>query len=140
MQTISAAEISPAQRALVVEDNEQVAYLLEFLLGRAGFDVVVARNGRDAESVLASELKLDIILLDLVLPHMDGFQLLMQVRENPDRKDIPVIILSGKSLETDVVRAFELGADDYVTKPFRPAELIARLNRLNERRKPLEGR
>jgi len=140
MQFIATPDSRPGRRALVVEDNEQTAYLLEFLLDRAGIDVVTARSGRMAESVLSSDVPLDLVLLDLVLPHVDGFQLLMQIRESPDRRRIPVLILSGRSLESDVVRAFELGADDYLTKPFRPAELIARLNRLTERCSAAIGR
>ena len=136
MQANAVSQIAPARRALVVEDDEQTAYLLEFLLERAGFDVTVARSGRDAEDVLATSSPLDIILLDLVLPHVDGFQLLMQIRERGRYGNLPVVVLSAKSLEADVVRAFELGADDFVSKPFRPAELIARLNRLTERRAP----
>jgi len=133
MQANAVSQIVAARRALVVEDDEQTAYLLEFLLNRAGFDVTVARSGRDAECVLASNTPLEIILLDLVLPHVDGFQLLMQIREQGCYANVPVVVLSAKSLEADVVRAFELGADDYVGKPFRPAELIARLNRLTGR-------
>jgi len=134
MQANAISQIAAARRALVVEDDEQTAYLLEFLLNRAGFDVTVARSGRDAESVFATNTPLDIILLDLVLPHVDGFQLLMQIREHGRYSNLPIVVLSAKSLEEDVVRALELGADDYVSKPFRPAELIARLDRLTGRR------
>jgi DNA-binding response OmpR family regulator len=135
MQANAVSEIAQNRRALVVEDDEQTAYLLEFLLNRAGFDVAVARSGRDAQNLLEAEAALDIVLLDLVLPQVDGFQLLMQIRERTRYSNLPVVILSAKSLETDVIRAFELGADDYISKPFRPAELIARLNRLSERRR-----
>lgn len=120
----------PATRALIVEDNEHTAYLLEFMLERAGYDVTAVDNGRDAEHLIESEATVGIVLLDLMLPHVDGFQLLMQVRESPLWRNVPVIVVSAKVTEADVVRAFELGADDYVTKPFRPHELLARIRRL----------
>lgn len=120
-----------ALRALVVEDSEYTAYFLTFMLERAGYEVVAIDNGRDAEKLIESgESSFDIILLDLMLPHVDGFQLLMKIRESSAWQRIPVVVLSGRTLESDVVRAFELGADDYVMKPFRPQELLARLSRL----------
>lgn len=120
----------PAGRALVIEDSEHTAYLLAFMLERAGYDVTTVGNGRDAQMLLAGSRTTDVILLDLMLPYVDGFQLLMQIRESPEWRSVPVLVLSRKSLESDVVRAFELGADDYVTKPFRPQELLARIRRL----------
>ncbi|HEU4619730.1 MAG TPA: response regulator [Gammaproteobacteria bacterium] len=121
-----------APRALVVEDSEHTAYLLAFMLERAGYAVTTAPNGRDAERVLSGEDPVDVVLLDLVLPHVSGFELLMQMRENPRRRSTPVVVLSGKGLEADVVRAFDLGADDFVSKPFRPQELMARIRRLTD--------
>jgi DNA-binding response OmpR family regulator len=117
-------------RALVIEDSEHTAYLLAFMLERAGYAVTTVRNGRDAEALIGGECKADVVLLDLMLPHVDGFELLTQMRESAPWRDVPVLVLSGLVLESDVVRAFDLGADDYVTKPFRPPELLARVNRL----------
>jgi DNA-binding response OmpR family regulator len=117
-------------RALVIEDSEYTAYLLAFLLERAGYDVTTVRNGRDAQTTIGGDASFDVVLLDLMLPHLDGFELLTQLRERPGWHSVPVLILSAKVLEGDVVRAFELGASDYVTKPFRPQELLARVNRL----------
>jgi two-component system alkaline phosphatase synthesis response regulator PhoP len=119
-----------APRALIIEDSEHTAYLLAFILERAGYDVTTVGNGRDAEALLAGARTADVVLLDLMLPYVDGYALLMQIRENAEWRDVPVIVISGKSLEADVVRTFELGADDYVTKPFRPRELLARIRRL----------
>jgi DNA-binding response OmpR family regulator len=124
------AKPNSAPHALVIEDSEHTAYLLEFMLERAGYVVTTVMNGRDAESLIAGERGADVVLLDLMLPHVDGFELLMQIRESPEWQHVPVLVLSGKVLESDVVRAFELGADDYVTKPFRPQELLARVHRL----------
>jgi DNA-binding response OmpR family regulator len=107
------------------------------MLERAGYHVTAVGNGRDAEGLFAGERTADVVLLDLMLPYVDGFQLLIQVRENPQWRGVPVLVLSGKSLEADVVRTFELGADDYVTKPFRPQELLARIRRLTRTSWPL---
>ena len=119
-----------AQRILVVEDNEHTAYMLEFLLHRAGYEVIVAENGRDAQEVMRNVRPVDAIILDLMLPYVSGYQILIDARENPIWRDVPILVLSGKVLEMDVVRALDEGADDYVTKPFRPQELLARIRRL----------
>ncbi len=116
-------------RALVVEDDEHIAYLLEFMLQRAGYDVMVAANGRDAQAVIENEPPVDIILLDLMLPYISGYQLIREIREDHSWRHVPIVVLSGKVLESDVVRALDLGATDYVAKPFRPLELLARLRR-----------
>ncbi len=115
---------------LVVEDSETTAYLLTFILERAGYRVSTVNNGRDAENLIERDSPADAVVLDLILPYVDGFQLLMRMHEQPAWKAVPVIVLSVKTLEADVVRAFELGADDFVAKPFRPQELLARLRRL----------
>ena len=117
-------------RALVVEDNEHVAYMLEFLLRRAGYDVIAASNGRDAQAAIDNIPPVDVILLDLMLPYVSGYQLISEVRDNPEWQHVPIVVLSGKVLEEDIVRALDLGANDYVTKPFRPEELLARLRRI----------
>ena len=117
-------------RALVVEDNEHVAYMLEFLLGRAGYDVIAVSNGRDAQAAIDNIPPVDVILLDLMLPYVSGYQIISEVRENSVWQHVPIVVLSGKVLEEDIVRALDLGANDYVTKPFRPEELLARLRRI----------
>ena len=139
MSAIPRAVPNAAPRALVIEDSEHTAYLLAFILERAGYDVTTVGNGRDAEALLAGERKADVIVLDLMLPYVDGFELLMQIRESAQWRAVPVLVLSGKSLEADVVRTFELGADDYVTKPFRPQELLARVRRLTHGSHPWAG-
>jgi len=133
--------VAPAQqfsthRALVVEDNEHVAYMLEFMLERAGYDVILAANGRDAQAAIENVDPVDVVLLDLMLPYISGYQLITEIRDNHDWQYVPIVVLSGKVLEEDIVRALDLGANDYVTKPFRPEELLARLRRVvadNER-------
>ncbi len=117
-------------RALVVEDNEHIAYMLDFILRRAGYDVIAAGNGQEAQAAIGGIEPVDVILLDLMLPYVSGFQLISEVRASPEWQHVPILVLSGKVLEQDIVRAFDLGASDYVTKPFRPEELLARLRRL----------
>lgn len=116
-------------RALVVEDNEHVAYTLDFILKRAGYDVIPIANGRDAQAAITNLVPVDVILLDLMLPYVSGFQLIREIREDVLWQHVPIVVLSGKVLEEDIVRALDLGANDYVTKPFRPEELLARLRR-----------
>lgn len=118
-----------AAHALIIEDNEHTAYLLRFMLERAGYAVTLAGNGRDAARLLDQDIGVDIELLDLMLPYVDGFELLTQMRERPHWQHVPVIVVSGRTTEADVVCAFELGADDYVRKPFPPHELLARVRR-----------
>ena len=122
-------EILASRRILVVEDNEHVLYMLEFLLRRAGYDVIAAENGRDAKAVISNVAPVDAILLDLMLPYVSGYQLIEEVRDHAVWQYVPIIVLSGKVLEDDIVHALDLGANDYVTKPFQPQELLARLRR-----------
>lgn len=140
MSATPQSEPRPVARALVIEDSEHIAYLLGFLLERAGYEVTTVDNGRDARTLLAGERTADVVLLDLMLPYVDGYQLLTQIRESPGWRSVPVLVLSGKALEADAVRSFELGADDYVPKPFRPHELLARIGRLTRGVSPAESR
>ncbi len=118
-----------AATALVVEDSEHVAYLLEYMLEREGFEVLVANNGRDAADFVAQLPPPDIVLLDVMLPYKDGFEIVREIRHSDAWADTPVIMLSARSLEEDVVRALEAGANDYVMKPYNPRELLARIKR-----------
>lgn len=116
--------------ALVVEDNEHIAMLVQFMAERQGFDVVLARDGRAAQQLIQSAAAPAIVILDIMLPYVDGFQLIREIRENAQWKLCPVIMLSGKSQEKDIVRALDAGANDYLVKPFLPEELLARIRRL----------
>lgn len=126
------AKLEPltTHRILVVEDNEHVLYMLEFLLRRAGYDVIAVSNGRDAQSAVENLAAVDVVLLDLMLPYVSGYQLIEEIRGNHDWQHVPIIVLSAKVLEEDIVQALDLGANDYVAKPFRPEELLARLRRI----------
>jgi DNA-binding response OmpR family regulator len=120
------------ERVLVVEDNEHAAYLLRTLLERAGYSVVVSPDGRDALEKLASMEPVDLVMLDLMLPYVSGYQVLIEARQNPKWRRVPIVVVTARTLEMDAVRALETGANDFVRKPFSPEELVARVRRAIE--------
>jgi DNA-binding response OmpR family regulator len=122
-------EFSAPQRLLIVEDDVHMAYLLGYLAERERFAVETIAEGRMAAERIDTGPAVDLVLLDVMLPYMDGFELLARIRANPAWQGVPVIILTSKTREHDAVRALSLGADDYLTKPFSPPELVARIRR-----------
>jgi CheY-like chemotaxis protein len=125
----SAKQSTEGSRILLVEDNESIADILRFIFEREGFQVEIACDGREAKQRIANGPPPDIVLLDMILPFVNGLQLVGVVRSNPAWRDVPVVVLTGKSLETDIVGALDAGADDYLVKPFQPGELVARVRR-----------
>jgi len=117
------------QSVLVVEDNEHAAYLLRTLLEHAGYAVSVSPDGRDALAKLGSMEPVDLVILDLMLPYVSGYQVLIEARQNPKWRHVPIIVVTARTLEMDAVRALETGANDFVRKPFQPEELVARVRR-----------
>jgi DNA-binding response OmpR family regulator len=113
----------------IVEDDQIVAKLLKHTLTRRGYLVEVAHSGREAIEKL-DELPPNLILLDIILPHFDGFEILKKIRAKNEWSEVPTIMLTSKTQELNVVRAFDCGANDYVTKPFQMEELVARIRRL----------
>jgi DNA-binding response OmpR family regulator len=126
---IEQAPKATAERVLIVEDNEHAAYLLRTLLERAGYAVVVSPDGRDALAKLGAMDPVDVVILDLMLPYVSGYQVLIEARQNPKWQRVPIVVVTGRTLEMDAVRALETGANDFVRKPFSPDELIARVRR-----------
>jgi DNA-binding response OmpR family regulator len=118
-----------AERILVVDDEESIVHLIAYNLRRAGYDVLTAANGEDALAV-ARQASPDLVILDLMLPGMDGFDVLKELRRGAE---IPVLLLTARGEEIDRVVGFELGADDYVTKPFSPRELVGRVKAILRR-------
>lgn len=108
---------------LVVDDNKEIVYSISELLKYEGYEVMKAYDGLEALK-LASENKIDLIILDVMMPKMNGLSALMKVREY---SKTPVIMLSAKTEESDIVSGLMLGADDYIEKPYKPAELLARV-------------
>lgn len=113
-------------KILVVDDEVHIGELIVFNLEKEGHRVRLALTGLEALDLLDKE-KPDLMVLDLMLPEMDGLEICRRVRQKPDLADIPIIMLTAKSEEFDKVLGLELGADDYLTKPFSPRELVARV-------------
>ena len=115
------------KRVLVVDDEKDIAELITYNLRRHGFDVINAFDGNEALDLAAHESP-DLILLDLMLPGVDGIEVARRLKADGRTAPIPVIMLTAKAEETDVVVGLTLGADDYITKPFSPKILLARVN------------
>ena len=122
-------------RLLLVEDDPALTDLLQWHFGREDFDVVHTGNGEEALA-LAAEVPPDIILLDWMIEGVSGLEVCRQLRRAPATAAVPVIMLTGRTEEADRVRGLENGADDYVTKPFSPRELIARVRAVLRRARP----
>ncbi|OPX91337.1 response regulator transcription factor [Pelotomaculum sp. PtaB.Bin117] len=120
---------------LVVDDEVNILQLLKFNLTREGYQVIEATNGHDAIK-LTGEKTPDLIILDKMLPELDGFDVLRILKNNRQSASIPVIMLSARSEMLDKVLGLELGADDYITKPFSPRELVARVKVHLRRKQP----
>ncbi|MDD5634307.1 MAG: response regulator transcription factor [Candidatus Omnitrophica bacterium] len=126
------------EKILIVEDEKDIVKMLEYNLKKEGFRTVATGNGEDALD-LVKRKQPDLIILDLMLPGMDGLEVCKGVRKENTAVYIPIIMLTAKSQEPDKIVGLELGADDYMTKPFSPRELIARikaiLRRVNKKEK-----
>ncbi|MCS6318164.1 MAG: response regulator transcription factor [Nitrospira sp.] len=114
---------------LMVEDEEDTASLLKFLLERASYRVVHAKDGRSAQELVDTMEKPDIILLDVMLPFLSGLQVLTYIRSKTAWEKVPIVMLTADGSEHDIKRALESGANDYMLKPFNPRELTSRLKR-----------
>lgn len=115
---------------MVVEDDIIVGKLLKHTLTQRGFDVQVVADGRLAISNIQNQNPPNLVLLDILLPFADGFEILHAIRNQSSWQDVPIVMLTSKTQEASVVRAFENGANDYVTKPFQVEELMSRIRRL----------
>jgi two-component system phosphate regulon response regulator PhoB len=121
------------EKILVVDDEEDILELVRYNLAREGYNVSCATSGEAALKMSASE-SIDLIILDLMLPGIDGLEVARRLKENAGTRDTPIVMLSAKGEEADIVTGLELGADDYVTKPFSPRILIARIKAVIRRR------
>jgi DNA-binding response OmpR family regulator len=118
------------KKLLLCEDDNHIALLVEFTVEDVGFEVERYANGSKAAARLAEPPMPDIVVLDLMLPGMNGIEILREVKADPARASTPVVILSARAKDADRAQAVESGASAYLTKPFNPAELIATLERL----------
>jgi two-component system alkaline phosphatase synthesis response regulator PhoP len=114
-------------RILVVDDEIYIVHILDFSLGMEGYEVITALDGEQALEKARAE-KPDLIVLDIMMPKLDGYETCKILKSEPDTKDIPVILLSAKGRNVDQKIGFEVGADDYITKPFSPRKLVERIN------------
>ena len=117
---------------LVVDDEEDIRELVRFNLAREGLQVSCADSGEKALEIIKSKT-VDLVVLDLMLPGMDGFAVTKYVKSDPIARHVPIIMLTAKGSESDVVTGLELGAEDYVTKPFSPRVLVARVHKVLRR-------
>ena len=124
-----------ATKVLVVEDEADVAEMIRYNLGKEGYDVRLSGNGADALRQ-AKEARPDVILLDIMVPQLNGWEICRRLKQDRDTQAIPVIMVTGRVEEGDKVLGFEMGADDYVTKPFSPRELMARVRAVSRRGRP----
>jgi len=128
------------EHILVIDDEEDISELIRFNLAREGYSVSVAHSGEDglslAQSKLAQGKQPNLVLLDLMLPGMDGFDVCKALKSDPILKTIAIIMLTAKGEDADVVTGLELGADDYVIKPFSPRVLLARVKNVLRHKRP----
>ena len=124
------SEAASARTALVVEDDPDIGRLLQWVLQREGFAVTLVADGRKAVEHIESGAPARLVILDLMLPQVSGHEILATLRAREPWRAVPVIMLTAKSQEKDIVKALDAGASDYMLKPFQPAELRARIRRL----------
>ena len=120
---------------LIVEDEESILELIAINLHQAGFNPIRSLNAEYAENIISEALP-DLIILDWMLPGMSGVEFTKRVRGNPNTKNIPIIMLTAKSDESNKLKGLDTGTDDYMTKPFSPKELIARIKAVLRRKNP----
>ena len=111
---------------VLAEDDHQIASLVKFKLEKDGYTVHLGENGRVALDLINQTVP-DMVILDVMMPVMDGFDVLRTIKSSDDTSSIPVIMLTARVMEEDVLKGFDLGAVDYMTKPFSPSELSARV-------------
>ena len=118
-----------ARKILACDDEAAILRLVQTNLERAGYDVATAADGREALEKLGAE-RPDLVILDVMMPYVDGFGILQEIRRDPATRDLPVILLTAKSTDADTLRGWQEGADSYLTKPFNPKELLAFVDRI----------
>jgi two-component system phosphate regulon response regulator PhoB len=121
-----------AERILVVDDERDILELLDYNLSKEGYKVTGVTTGEEALEA-AREKTPDLIVLDLMLPGLDGLEVARELKADPDTRSVPIVMLTAKGEEADIVAGLELGADDYVTKPFSPRVLLARIRAIFRR-------
>ena len=126
------------KKILAVDDERHIVRLVEVNLQRAGYEVVTAYDGREALEKVKAE-KPDLVVLDVMMPYMDGFEVLKNLKADPTTAEIPVIMLTAKAQDADVFRGWQSGVDCYLTKPFNPMELLTFVKRIFDSLSPTSG-
>jgi DNA-binding response OmpR family regulator len=119
-------------KVLVVDDEPNIILSLDFLIRKAGYELYIARNGQEALQT-AQEHKPQIIVLDIMMPDIDGFEVCRRIKANPETSEAKIIFLSAKSKMDDVKKGLDLGADDYITKPFSTKHLMEKIKEIAEK-------
>ncbi|MBN2618014.1 MAG: response regulator [Spirochaetales bacterium] len=129
------------EKILIIEDEKDILELIAFNLECSGYHVLKASNGEDGLVIAQAEIP-DLVLLDVMMPGIDGFDVCRTLKQDPKTRKVPIIMLTARGEDTDIVSGLELGAEDYVTKPFSPKILVARirtvLRRAKEETEPME--
>lgn len=121
--------MTSSKTILIVDDDPSILLSLDFLMKKAGYTVLVARDGDEALQLVSDNLP-DAILLDIMMPGVDGYEVCKTVKSNPKWSHAKIIMLSAKSRDADIAKARELGADQYITKPFSTKNLLSEVNKL----------
>jgi len=117
------------KKILAVDDEKNIVRLVQINLERQGYEVITANDGKEALEKVDSE-RPDLVVLDVMMPYMDGFEVLQNLRRNPSTREIPVIMLTAKAQDQDVFKGWQSGVDCYLTKPFNPMELVSFVKRI----------
>ena len=112
---------------LVSDDEKEILEIIELYLDKEGYNIITASDGNKALEIINSDIELHLAILDIMMPGMDGYKLIKEIRK---RYNIPVIFISAKNRDSDKILGLDLGADDYISKPFNPLELVARVNEI----------
>jgi two-component system alkaline phosphatase synthesis response regulator PhoP len=129
MADVAGGERMSKGRILVVDDEIYIVHILDFSLGMEGYEVLTALDGEQALERVRND-KPDLIVLDIMMPKLDGYEVCRTIKMDPATRNIPVILLSAKGRNVDQKMGFDVGADDYITKPFSPRKLVERINSL----------
>jgi len=121
--------MAEAKKILAVDDEPSIVRLIQINLEKQGYQVITAYDGKEALEKIASE-RPDMVVLDVMMPYMDGFEVLRTLRKEPATRELPVIMLTAKAQDADVYTGYKDGADSYLTKPFNPRELISFVQRI----------
>ena len=123
------------EKILIVEDDKNMSKLVKYNLEKAGFEAILAESGKKALETI-EKMQVDLVVLDIMLPEVDGLEVCKRIRNKENTERLPIIMLTAKGEEVDRVLGFELGADDYMVKPFSPRELVLRIKAILKRGKP----